>query len=178
MTYLLLDIIPLPAYLGKSHLWLFASVACSLTGFPCSSVGKELAYSTGDLGLIPGLGRSPGGGNDNPLQYSCPEKEPGGAGGATVHNVTKSQTQLKGLCMHTHIAIKRTLVSPSGTSAKESACHCRRCKRLWFNPWVRKIPRSWRWQPTPVFLAGQFHGQHMLLGYSPWCHKSQTQLSD
>ena len=43
--------------------------------------------------------------------------------------------------------------------------------RLWFNPWVRKIPRSWRRQPSPVFLPGPFHGQHMLLGYSPRCHK-------
>ena len=38
-------------------------------GFPCSSVGKESACSTGDLSLIPGLGRSPGEGNGNPIQY-------------------------------------------------------------------------------------------------------------
>ena len=38
---------------------------------PCSSVGKESACNAGDLGSIPGLGRSPGGGNGNPLQYSC-----------------------------------------------------------------------------------------------------------
>ena len=38
--------------------------------FPCSSVGKESACNAGDLGLIPGLGRSPGEGNGNPLQYS------------------------------------------------------------------------------------------------------------
>ena len=43
---------------------------CS-SGFPHSSVGKESACSAGDLGLIPGSGRSPGGGNGNPLQYSC-----------------------------------------------------------------------------------------------------------
>ena len=42
-------------------------------GFPCSSVGKESAYNAGDLGSIPGLGRSPGEGNGNPLQYSCLE---------------------------------------------------------------------------------------------------------
>ena len=40
-------------------------------GFPGGSDGKESACNAGDLGLIPGLGRSPGGGNDNPLQYSC-----------------------------------------------------------------------------------------------------------
>ena len=42
-------------------------------GFPHSSLSKESAYNAGDLGLIPGLGRSPGGGNGNPLQCSCLE---------------------------------------------------------------------------------------------------------
>ena len=42
----------------------------------------------------------------------------------------------------------------------------RRCKRCGFDPWVRKIP--WRkWQPTPVFLSGESHGQRSLEGYSP-----------
>ena len=40
-------------------------------GFPRSLVGKESACNAGDSGLIPGLGRSPGEGNSNPLQYSC-----------------------------------------------------------------------------------------------------------
>ena len=48
-----------------------------------------------DPGLIPGMGRSPGEGNGNPLQYSCIENSmDGGAWWATVHGVTKSQTQL------------------------------------------------------------------------------------
>ena len=42
-------------------------------GFPSSSVGKESAYNAGDLGLIPGSGRSSGEGNGNPFQYSCLE---------------------------------------------------------------------------------------------------------
>ena len=46
-------------------------------GFPDSSDSKESAYSMGDLGLIPGLGRSPGGGHGNPLQYSCLENAHG-----------------------------------------------------------------------------------------------------
>ena len=46
-------------------------------GFPGGSDGKESACSTGDLGLIPGLGRSPGGGHGNPLQYSCLESPHG-----------------------------------------------------------------------------------------------------
>ena len=49
-----------------------------------------------DAGSIPGLGRSPGGGHGNPLQYSCLENPmDGGAWWATVHRVTKSWTQLK-----------------------------------------------------------------------------------
>ena len=49
----------------------------------------------GDTGLIPGLGRSPGGGNGNPLQYSCLESSMDrGAWQATIHGVAKSQTHL------------------------------------------------------------------------------------
>ena len=46
-------------------------------GFSCSSVSKESACTAGDLGLIPGLGRSPGEGNGHPLQYPCLEKSHG-----------------------------------------------------------------------------------------------------
>ena len=44
-----------------------------LLGFPGGSDGIESAYNVADLGSIPGLGRSPGGGNGNPLQHSCLE---------------------------------------------------------------------------------------------------------
>jgi hypothetical protein len=61
------------------------------------SDGKASALNTGDLGSIPGLGRSPGEGNGNPLQYSCLENSmDGGAWWATVHGVVKSWTQLSG----------------------------------------------------------------------------------
>ena len=60
-------------------------------GFPGGSEGKESACSAGDPGSVPGLGRSPGEGNDNPLQYSCMENPMDrGAQWATVHGVTKS----------------------------------------------------------------------------------------
>ena len=39
------------------------------------------------------------------------------------------------------------------------------------DPWVGKIPRRRKWQPTPVFLPGEFHGQRNLVGYSPWGRK-------
>ena len=78
----------------------FLSFMKSLTslGFPCSSVSKESACNArgiGDMGSVPGSGRSPGGGNGNPLQYSCLENPVDrGAWWATVHRVTKSQTRL------------------------------------------------------------------------------------
>ena len=56
-------------------------------------------------------------------------------------------------------------------SGKQPACQCRRHKRWEFNPWVRKIPWRRKWQPTPVFLPGEFPGQRNLLGYSPQGHK-------
>ena len=61
-------------------------------GFPGASAGKESACSAEDLGLISVLGRSPGKGNGNPLQYSCWDNSTDrGAWWATVHGVTKSQ---------------------------------------------------------------------------------------
>ena len=71
---------------------------------------KNPPACAGDMGLIPGLGRSPGGGNGNPLQYSCLENSMDrGAWQATVHRVTKSRTQLKQLiaCAHTIIGQRK-----------------------------------------------------------------------
>ena len=66
----------------------------TLTSLVAQTV-KASGYNVGDLGFIPGLGRSPGEGNGNPLQYSCLENPmDGGAWQAAVHGVTKSQTQL------------------------------------------------------------------------------------
>ena len=71
----------------------------NLLGLPWWLSGKESVCNTrasGDAGLISGLGRSPGGGHDNPLQYSCLENPMDrGAWQATVHRVAKSQTLLK-----------------------------------------------------------------------------------
>ena len=64
-------------------------------GFPGGSEVKASACNAGDLGSIPELGRSPGEGNSNPLQYSCLENPTdGGAWWATVQGVSKTQTRL------------------------------------------------------------------------------------
>ena len=77
-------------------------------GFPGGSVVKNPpanAGDTGDWGLVPGLGRSPGEGNGNSLQYSHQESPMDrGAWWATVHRVTKSRTQLS---THTHSFIPK-----------------------------------------------------------------------
>ena len=56
---------------------------------------------------------------------------------------------------------------PGGASDKEPACQIRKHKRCRFSPWVGKIPQRRSWQPTPVFLPGEFHRQRSLVGYSP-----------
>ena len=64
-----------------------------ILGFPGGSAGKESAYNAGDLGSIPGLGRSPGEGKGYPLQYSGLENSMD----YTVHGVAKSRTRLSDL---------------------------------------------------------------------------------
>ena len=73
--------------------------------FPSESDGKESAFSAGDVGSIPGSGRSPGRGTGHLLQYSCLENPMDrGAWQATVHVVTKSWTRLRD--QHLHFSFK------------------------------------------------------------------------
>ena len=68
-----------------------------------------------------------------------------------------------------------SLCFPDGASAKDPPCQCRRRKRCRFDPWVGKIPWRRAWQPTPVFLPGESHGQRSPAGYSPQgCKESDT----
>ena len=72
-------------------------------GFPGGSDGKESTCNAGDLGLIPGLGRSPGEGNGKPLRDSCLENPlDRGAWQPTAHRAAKSQTQLPKHTLSTH----------------------------------------------------------------------------
>ena len=79
--------------------WLLGFPGGSMVKYPPASAGDA-----GDVGLIPGMERSPEGGNGNPLQYSCLGNPMGrGAWWATVHGIIKSWTQLSNWARtHTH----------------------------------------------------------------------------
>ena len=92
--------------------------------FPGGSDGKVSGYNAGDLGLIPGLGGSPGEGNDNPLQYSCLENPMDrGTWLAAVHGVTRVGHDLATkppppppiiymFCHNIKLLLKRSLIQP------------------------------------------------------------------
>ena len=83
-----LEWVAMPSPGGSSQPRDQTQVSC--IGFPCGSAGKESACSAGDLGLVPGLGRSPGEGKGYPLQYSGLENSMD----CTVYEVAKSRTWL------------------------------------------------------------------------------------
>ena len=84
--------------------------------------------------------------------------------------VVQNEAREGGARAHSLVATLRSFVSdlglPRWRSDKEPPCQCRRHKRCGFSPWVGKIPWSRAWQPTPVFLPGESHGQRSLVGYS------------
>ena len=155
----------------KFHTWFVT------TEFSGGSEGKGSPCNAGDLGSIPGLGRSTGEGHGNPPQYSCLETpKDRGTWQATVRGVAKSQTQLSGKHTHTHTHpqtdrqthTQGSMGLPWWLGGKESACQCRRC---WFSPWIEKIPWSRTWQPTPLFLPGESHERRSLAGCSSYGHQ-------
>ena len=66
------------------------------------------------------------------------------------------------------VAVRVVSGFPGSARGKELACQCRRHKRLGSDTWVGKIPWRRAWQPNPVFLPMESHGQRSLAGYSPW----------
>ena len=82
---------------------------------------------------------------------------------ATVHGAAKSRTQLSNFTFNSLLRTSWWL------SGKESACQSGRARDAGLIPaWVSKIPWRRKWQPIPVFLPGESHGQRRLVGYSPW----------
>ena len=142
-------------------------------GFPCGSAGKESACNAGDMGSIPGLGRSPGEGKGYPLQYSGLENSMD----CIIHGVTKSWTWLSDFHFHfkavayffylplsnvnimslvpfqciwwdlVWVVFKMVLKwygLPRCRSGKESTCQCRRFR---FNPCAGRSPREGNGNP-------------------------------
>jgi len=68
--------------------------------------------------------------------------------------------------IYTYIYMYPLYRLPRRCSGKESACQCRGHRRRRFDPWIGKIPWRRKWQPTPMFLPGESHGQRSLVGYS------------
>ena len=122
----------------------------------------------------PWVGRSPGGGHGNPLQYSCLENPMDrGAWRTTVHRVTKNWTQLKWLmekAMATHsstLAWKIPWTEEPGrlqSVGSQRVGHNRATSLSLFTfmHWIRK------WQPTLVFLPGESQGWQFLVGCRLW----------
>ena len=95
---------------------MFSFLLSEYLGFPGGANDKELPANAGDrrdVDLIPELGRSPGGGHGNPLQYSCLENPMDReARWATVHGVAESWTRLKRLSTHTSVYLGMELLDP------------------------------------------------------------------
>ena len=142
----------------------------SVLGFPCGSAGKETAWSARDLGLILGLGRFPGKGY--PLQDSGLENSVDySAWGCKELGTTKW------LSLHFRIVFQGF---PGGSVGKEFTFNALDAKvqfssvqsqEMWVQFLGQEDPLEKAWQPTPVFLPGESHGQRSLTDYGPEGHK-------
>ena len=133
---------------------------------------KHLPEIAGDLGLIPGLGRSPGEGNGNPLQYSCLENPmDGGAWWATVHGVTKSRARRSNFTL-TFISYFNFLL--------EDNCCTRLC---WFLPFINMNQPQVHIGPLPLETPSHLPphpsplGCHRAVGWAP-CVTEQIPTGD
>ena len=134
-----------------------------MLGFPGGSEVKALACNVGDLGSIPGLGRSPGEENGNPLQYSCLENPMDrGAWWAILHRVAKSRTRLSdftfwfsvNLALFSFLPFCIVLKFTSWQTPKPVLLQCKR----------RRLSELWVTSPitTPANLLGLFYGNIFL----------------
>ena len=127
--------------------------------FPGGSEFKASASDAGDPHSIPRAGRYPGEGNGNPL--------------GRLQSMSSQRVRYSGVTdIHACKCVYVYMIGlPRWLSGKESTCQCRRGGRHRFDPWVRKIPWRRAWQPTPVFLPGESHGQRAWRAMVHRCHK-------
>ena len=148
-------------------------------------VVKNLSVNAGDMrdaGLIPGLGRSSGGGHGKPLQYSCLENSMDRrAWRSTVNGVTKSRTWLKRLSTQVQIALQPLVLCPDSSAlAKDSdpcsvasASHCRAVKGLYIFSWRKKwtlfvnyMSIKWKYKIKKWTLWNTFTSGKMVVKYT------------
>ena len=133
----------------NASIFLQVSIFASMSqGFPGGSEGKQSTCDAGDLGSIPGLGRSPGGVHGNPLQFSSLENPHGqrSLAGYSPWDHQESDTTEQLSIVHPSLG-----VYPSGTSGREPAYQCMRHKRYRLDFWVEKIPWRRAWEHTPAY---------------------------
>ena len=105
------------------------------------------------------------------VSYNCFSKKP-------YYYLIGNDTSTQNLQIsNAHCDVWSLFVSHSISFGKEPARQCRRYKRCNFDLWVGKIPWWRAQQPTPVFLAGEPHGQRSLVGYSPQGQKVRTEVT-
>ena len=121
---------------------------------------KASAYNAGDPGLIPGLGRSSGEGNGNPLQYPCLYPWTGEPGRLQSMG-SQSQTRLSDFTSLNHLGASQVMLVVKNPPANSGDV------KHGLDPWIGKIPWRREWVLTPVFLLGESHGQRSLVSYSP-----------
>ena len=139
-------------------------------GLPRGSDGKASACNAGDQGSIPGLGRSPGEGNGNPLQYSCLENSMGGGAwwASWGHKELDTTGQFHFLSLSQGL-----LGLPRWHSSKEPI-NTGDVRDMGLIPASGRSPGEGNGLPTPVFLPGESHGQRSLEGTVQRVAKSQT----
>ena len=136
---------------------LFSHHICVFEGFPVGSDDKESACCVRNLGSIPGLGRSSGGGHGNPAPVFLPRESPWT--NSLVGYRPWGQKE-SGVTKTIHIWWHR-----------ERRIHLlKKCRKPRFHPWIVKIPWRRKWLPTGE-LPGEFHGQRTLRDYSLWGRK-------
>ena len=127
--------------------------------FPRGSASKESTCNVGDLGSIPGLGRSPEERKSYPLVFW--PREFHGLYSPWGHKESDTTEQLSlSLSSYNWASLMAQMVKNLPVVQETQ-----------IQSWVGKI--SWRreWLPTLVLLPGEFHGQRSLVGCSPWAHK-------
>ena len=134
-------------------------------GFPGGSDGKESAYSAGDIGLIPGPGRSPGEGNGNPLQYSCLENPmDGGAWQATVHGLAKSRTWLSNFTFFLSVVFPVVMYGCESWTIKKAEHQRIHAFELWC--WRRLLRVPWTARRPNQSILKEINSEYSL---DDWC---------